>query len=213
MHNTPFTFAAPSFSDTDLSYTEYCRRVSIALFEQASQHYSVTNSDGTVYNPVLFATVHGSYLYGTAHAGSDLDCYLVVDGVKNKQSVNDAGVDTARFSTHKFLELVHAGSHQAVEALYSPYAVFNSRHPYYEMVQRLQPSVFNFMRKSMSAATSFSYRVAEELGVDHPDMIPDNAALDYAQRKRLRHAKRLEAGVNTVLRGGFQPYSPVWVSR
>ena len=213
MHNTPFTFAAPSFSDTDLSYTEYCQRVSVALFEQASQHYSVTNSDGTVYNPVLFATVHGSYLYGTAHAGSDLDCYLVVDNVKNKQSVSNTGIDTARFSTHKFLELVTAGSHQAVEALYSPYAVFNSRHPYYEMVQCLQPSVFNFMRKSMSAATSFRYRVAEELGVDHPSFIPDNAVLDYTQHKRLHHAERLEAGVNTVLRGGFAAYTPVWVPR
>ena len=213
MQKAPFTFAVPPINDTCFTYTEYCQRVSIALFEQASQHYSVTDPDGTQSNPVLLATVHGSYLYGTAHADSDLDCYLVVDGIKNKQSVSDTGVDTARFSTTKFLELVNAGSHQAVEALYSPYAVFNSRHPYYEMVQRLQPSVFNFMRKSMSAATSFRYRVAEELGVDHPNLIPDNAVLDYTQHKRLRHAKRLEAGVNTVLRGGFQAYSPVWVQR
>lgn len=209
----PFNFAVPNFHDTALTYTDYCRRVSIALFEQASAHYSTVNPDGTVTNPVLFATVHGSYLYGTAHQNSDLDCYVVIDDVKNKQSVNDVGIDIQRFSTAKFLELVSAGSHQAIEALYSPYAVFNSRHPYYAMVQRLQPSVFRFLRKSLSAATSFRYRVAEAVGAPHPPHVPEDAVLDATQRKQLRHAHRLEDGAFTVLHGGFATYSPVWVSR
>ena len=208
----PFNFAVPSFHDTALTYTDYCHRVSIALFEQASAHYSTVNPDGTVTNPVLFATVHGSYLYGTAHQNSDLDYYVVVDGVKSKQSVNDAGVDVQHFSTAKFLELVGAGSHQAVEALYSPYAVFNSDHPYYAMVRHLQPSVFAFLRKSLSAATSFRYRVAEAVGARHPPDVPDDVVLDVAHHKPLRHANRLEDGARTVLHGGFAAYSPVWTS-
>lgn len=207
----PFDFAVPSFDRTTLTYTEYCHEVSSALFEQASAHYSTVNPDGTVTNPVLFATVHGSYLYGTAHQNSDLDCYVVVDGVKNKQSVNDAGVDVQRFSTAKFLELVGAGSHQAVEALYSPYAVLNSDHPYYAMIQRLQPSVFRFLRKSLSAATSFRYRVAEAVDALHPPHVPEDAVLDATQHKQLRHAHRLEDGALTVLHGGFAAYNPVWI--
>ena len=38
-------------------------------------------------NDVIMGTVHGSYLYGTAHKDSDLDLYVVVEKGKNKSKV------------------------------------------------------------------------------------------------------------------------------
>ena len=69
----------------------------------------------------IFETVHGSHLYGLAHAGSDWDIYRVYEGTGTalKQSVTD-GVDTVRGDLEAFVLRAQSGSHQSLEALFSP---------------------------------------------------------------------------------------------
>ncbi|GAA5198665.1 hypothetical protein [Microbacterium jejuense] len=71
---------------------------------------------------VIFTTIHGSNLYGFAHAGSDHDTFTVTDShrARARQTVDDAGNDRVVVGLDHFLDLVHGGSHQSVEALFSP---------------------------------------------------------------------------------------------
>lgn len=164
--------------------TQFCHEAS----QWAYDHY--TNLG---YN-VLFATVHGSYLYGTAHENSDLDFYVVVQEGKNSQKVYDDGTDVLRVSLEKFLSLVNAGSHQAVEALYSPYKVVNPDNPYSHLVTALRPSRSAFMRKSLSAASSFRHRLEETTDTKKAE-------------KYARHARRLEKSAVDMM---DMCYSPVY---
>lgn len=70
---------------------------------------------------LIFETVHGSHLYGLARAESDLDLYKVYEGngTKLRQSVQ-AGVDVVRGDLQAFLDRGLSGSHQSLEALFSP---------------------------------------------------------------------------------------------
>lgn len=70
----------------------------------------------------IFKTIHGSHLYGMATENSDLDTFEVTtsERTRARQSVND-GVDTVRVGWDTFLSRVFEGSHQSVEALFSPY--------------------------------------------------------------------------------------------
>lgn len=72
---------------------------------------------------VLLKTVHGSHLYGMAHAGSDLDTYMVVDGSRRRarQTINGAE-DLLVIPLPAFSRQVHDGVPQALEALFSPVA-------------------------------------------------------------------------------------------
>lgn len=76
---------------------------------------------------VLFTTVHGSRLYGLAHAGSDEDFYTVVSKVSSKkaryarQSIVD-GVDTMVVDFGTWMEQLKFGVPQALEAAFSDMA-------------------------------------------------------------------------------------------
>ena len=78
------------------------------------------------------ATIHGSYLYGTAHENSDLDCYIVtLDGENTHTEYttrNGYVIDVRRNDLKRYTELLKIGAHQAVEAFNSPYAVWNRIH-------------------------------------------------------------------------------------
>lgn len=78
----------------------------------------------------IFRTIHGSHLYGTAHPRSDRDIYTVVPGdARTRHQVNEAeGTDNVVVSWDRYLELVRTGSHQAVEALFSPFQEWNPDH-------------------------------------------------------------------------------------
>lgn len=78
----------------------------------------------------IFRTIHGSHLYGMAHPGSDRDIYTVVPGdARTQHTVNYAeGTDNVVVSWDRYLELVRTGSHQAVEALFSPFQEWNPDH-------------------------------------------------------------------------------------
>jgi hypothetical protein len=70
----------------------------------------------------ILRTEHGSHLYGLAHSGSDHDEYVIyLESMKARQRVNkDEGTDTVRMGLPQFIERIEAGSHQSVEALFSP---------------------------------------------------------------------------------------------
>lgn len=70
---------------------------------------------------LIFTTIHGSRLYGLAHPRSDWDVYEVYEGwdTELKQSVAN-GVDTVRGDLGAFVIRAATGSHQSLEALFSP---------------------------------------------------------------------------------------------
>lgn len=77
---------------------------------------------------VLFKTVHGSRLYGLAHANSDEDFYTVVDKVKTAKAryakqkiVGDEDSMVVDFGT--WVDMCKSGVPQALEAMFSNMAV------------------------------------------------------------------------------------------
>lgn len=73
---------------------------------------------------ILFKTVHGSNLYGLAHADSDEDFYTVLEPQQNsrrkfsRQTIVD-GVDSMVVDLPTWLRYCEAGVPQALEAMYS----------------------------------------------------------------------------------------------
>lgn len=71
-------------------------------------------------NNLIFATPHGSVLYGLDHAGSDRDVmYVYADNRKARQRL-DGDLDYVTVGLGHFLDLAHGGAHQYLEALFSP---------------------------------------------------------------------------------------------
>lgn len=69
---------------------------------------------------LIFSTVHGSHLYGLAHADSDRDVYYVYEGSGRKlRHAMKGDDDSVRGTLDAFLERAYTGSHQSVEALFS----------------------------------------------------------------------------------------------
>lgn len=151
---------------------EYCH----GLSQWALEH--------CIFDDVIFSTIHGSYLYGTAHQDSDIDIFIVRESGKNK-STNIDDIDVQVLNLETFLRLAQTGCHQAVEALYSPYKKF-SNSPYRFLIEHLRVSPYSFAKKALSAAKSFRTR---------------------GNVKGLQHAHRLEESAQQMLCG---EYSPLW---
>ena len=147
---------------------------------------------------VLMATIHGSYLYGTAHENSDLDCYVVTLDGKNthKEFKTDNGyiLDVRRNSLERYVELVGYGAHQAVEAFYSPYAVWDTTSVWYSFLRAQRTNLASFAKKCLSAADAFR---------EQGELKPEKA------KKFFMHADRLEYGVEYALDHNGA-YTPVW---
>ena len=88
----------------------------------------------------ILRTIHGSHLYGTNHAGSDVDWYEIWLTGKNNQAVVN-GVDTTKVNLETFVRLIDKGVPQAIEALFSPYSVYNVE--WRPFLSALQPNVAN----------------------------------------------------------------------
>ncbi len=75
---------------------------------------------------IIFETIHGSRLYGLDHENSDRDSYVVTTSRRRKprQTVQN-GNDVVTVGISTFLEYAKSGSHQSVEALFSPYKVWH----------------------------------------------------------------------------------------
>jgi len=137
---------------------------------------------------VLFKTVHGSRLYGLAHAGSDEDFYTVVSKVKTarakyaKQSIVD-GVDSVVIDFGTWIGQCQAGVPQALEAMFSEQALEDKIEPF---------------RKGFTVGTQAWERYLRTI---------KSFALDEEnQFKKKRHALRLAVNLASIRQyGRFNP--------
>lgn len=165
---------------------------------------------------MILHTVHGSHLYGLAHAESDYDTYGVFignpEGVSGRwemdtpisknfaeQTIDSAGNDIMLSHLSRFQEMVRNGAPQALEALFSTQktvapeyeAFFNGlRHSPDEARMRYRRTIINF---------------AYDMGGRH-GAARDRASTPEGRFKLSRHALRLSLNLNDLMRHGhFDP--------
>ncbi|AXH69974.1 nucleotidyltransferase domain-containing protein [Streptomyces phage Karimac] len=84
---------------------------------------------------VLLRTIHGSHLYGLAHANSDKDIYEVIatNRTKRKRNIKQTianGVDKTTVDMSTFMKMVDDCVPQALEALWTPVAEIDKIHEF-----------------------------------------------------------------------------------
>lgn len=134
---------------------------------------------------IIFTTIHGSHLYGMAGPNSDLDTYTVTTSTaRAKQKVVD-GLDTTVIGWESFIEYAFSGSHQSVEAMFSPYKEWHSRPELQAMLDGYRITGDSVLSKYRRTINAFA----------HAD--------DF---KRRRHACRLWLNMQELRwRGRFNP--------
>lgn len=140
---------------------------------------------------VLFRTIHGSHLYGMAHAGSDVDYYTVVADNPTRrshystQTIKD-GQDSNVLDLSTFLHQVEIGVPQACEAL---------------MSRQAEVDVLGAFRASIVLTKSVWDRYLRT--IESFAMTREDSPLHY---KRKRHALRLALNLDSITRTGrFNP--------
>lgn len=143
----------------------------------------------------LFKTVHGSRLYGLAHAGSDEDFYTVVTKTPvdtrfgrqtraryAKQTIND-GEDSMVVDFGTWVEMCRSGVPQALEAMFSDMAI--------------EDRIADFRR---------GFRVGTEVYERYYRTIKSFALAEDDTFKKRRHALRLAFNLRDIGRyGRFNP--------
>ena len=133
----------------------------------------------------IFTTVHGSHLYGMAGPMSDHDTYTVTTSPHRAKQRVSGDSDSVTIGWGHFLEYAFTGSHQAVEALFSPFKVWHSRPELAAMLDGYRITGGEVLAKYRRTITSFA----------HSD--------DF---KRRRHACRLWLNLQDLRwRGRFDP--------
>lgn len=136
---------------------------------------------------ILPRTVHGSHLYGLAHAGSDRDIYEVFVTTRTARKRNikqtiDNGIDKTTVDMSTFMHMVDECIPQALEALWSPVADIDKIHEF-----RTQYRVNRAKMKEVYIRTALKF-------AEHDDV------------KHKRHALRLILNLGTALEfGKFNP--------
>lgn len=143
---------------------------------------------------VLFKTIHGSRLYGLAHAGSDEDFYTVV----TKKPYTGRGQGKARYAKQKingdedsmvvdfgtWVEMCKAGVPQALEAMFSEMVIGDDRIKDFRSGFRVGTEVYARYYRTIK-----SFALAEDDGI-----------------KKRRHALRLACNLRDIGRyGRFDP--------
>lgn len=143
---------------------------------------------------VLFKTVHGSRLYGLAHANSDEDFYTVVtkkpytgrgQGKARyaKQTINDEE-DSMVVDFGTWVEMCRSGVPQALEAMFSQMPIGDDRIADFRSDFRVGTEVFERYFRTIK-----SFALMEDDGI-----------------KKRRHALRLALNLNEMARTGrFNP--------
>jgi hypothetical protein len=140
---------------------------------------------------VIFRTVHGSRLYGFAHAGSDSDTYVVTTSKRDRprQHVN-GDTDTVTVGWDTFLRYAMAGSHQSVEALFSPLKAWESHHELAPLIDGLRVAGGEVSAKYERTIRAFC----------------------FGDFKRRRHAVRLASNLGDLREcGRFNPVCSPWL--
>lgn len=146
---------------------------------------------------VLYKTIHGSRLYGLAHADSDEDYYIVTPTVRTRRQINathkiQGELDTLAVDFASFVQLAHKGTPQALETMFSTKAVS----PFFEEYRN-------------------GFRTADsEVIATYMKTIKSMALFEKKPLKHRRHAMRLSLNLEELLyTGRFNPtLSPANVS-
>lgn len=77
---------------------------------------------------IIFETIHGSRLYGLHHENSDHDRYVIFDDTRRAKQKFDGTNDVTRVGISDFLSKAFSGSHQSLEALFSPVKEWHDEH-------------------------------------------------------------------------------------
>ena len=109
-------------------------------------------------NEVIFTTIHGSHLYGLATPFSDVDTFTVTTShntrahqrVRGNDDQTTMGLDT-------FLEYAYTGSHQSVEALFSPFKVWHSHEYLAPMLDGMRVGGPDVLAKYQRTVTKFAH--------------------------------------------------------
>lgn len=135
---------------------------------------------------LIFETIHGSHLYGMAHAESDRDMYYVYDDRrKARQKVGEE--DAVRVGLDDFMRKAYSGSHQSLEALFSPVKVWHDER-YKEFIEGTYVPAAEVREKYMRTIKSFTH-------AEGPDGF-----------KRRRHGLRLALNLHELTNWGrFNP--------
>lgn len=134
---------------------------------------------------VIFRTVHGSHLYGMAGPHSDMDIYTVTTSKNRARQKVTGDTDSVVIGWDMFIQYAFSGSHQSVEALFSPYKEWESNHHLAPMLDGYRITGRSVFEKYGRTITSFA----------HSD--------DF---KRRRHACRLWLNMQGLRwRGRFDP--------
>lgn len=136
---------------------------------------------------LIFETIHGSHLYGLAHGGSDSDIYRVYEGDGRDLRQTVVGdVDTVRGDLEAFLLRARSGSHQSLEALFSPVKQYGEG-----MAEKWGPFLDNLYVSGGDVFAKYERTIKK---------------FCYSDFKRRRHAVRLSLNLRTMRRDGrFNP--------
>lgn len=136
---------------------------------------------------IIFSTIHGSHLYGLANEDSDKDVFYVTTSLRRRarHSYNEIGWDQARVGLDTFLLRIQEGSHQSVEALFSPYKEWNPEYEY------LKPMLESYRVGGAEVFAKYERTVKK---------------FCYGDYKRRRHAVRLAQNLQSLRNfGRFNP--------
>lgn len=134
---------------------------------------------------IIFTTIHGSHLYGLAGPFSDLDTYTVTTSSGRAKQKVRGNLDTTVIGWDAFMEYAFTGSHQSVEALFSPAKEWHSHRHLEPMLDAYRVTGAEVLAKYRRTINAFA----------HAD--------DY---KRRRHACRLWLNMQQLRwRGRFNP--------
>lgn len=159
----------------------------------------------------LFRTIHGSHLYGLAHAGSDLDVFVVTAStrLRARHGFLPDGTDVSTRGLKQFLIHATSGSHQSVEALFSPHKEWAAEglawRPMIESMRITGPEVFakyertikNFAhgdlkRRRHAVRLALNLTSLRAHGRFHPVLSPAQAARATDLAERLQGAALLD---------------------
>lgn len=106
---------------------------------------------------VIFTTIHGSHLYGFAGPDSDRDTYTVTTSSRRASHRQSGQDDNVTIGLDRFLEYAWTGSHQACEALFSPYKVWHSRRFLEPMLDGMRIGGAEVLAKYRRTITKFAH--------------------------------------------------------
>lgn len=105
---------------------------------------------------VIFTTIHGSHLYGMAVEASDRDTFTVVRHGRTRHR-KDGDDDSVTVGLDRFLQNVNSGSHQSVEALFSPFKQWHGHEEFQPMLDGYRVTGPDVIQKYWRTITAFAH--------------------------------------------------------